>query len=74
MNMKNIYKIISSVFVMFLFVGCAENFSDTNEFAKNVAPPSNVSAAFDKVDTIGVVVFNPSCYGKNIGIEDDIWR
>ena len=80
--MKNIYKIISSVFVMFLFVGCAENFSDTNEFAKNIAPPSNVSAAFDITqDNTGIVTITPTAeqaisftidYGDGSAISSEI--
>ena len=58
--MKNIYKIFGSLFVIFLLVGCDENFSDTNEFAKNVAPPSNVSASFDITqDNTGLVTITP---------------
>ena len=33
--MKNIYKIFSSIFILFVLIGCAEDFSDNNEFAKN---------------------------------------
>ena len=58
--MKNIYKIFGSLFVIFLLIGCDENFSDTNEFAKNVAPPSNVSASFDITqDNTGLVTITP---------------
>ena len=80
--MKNIYKIISSVFIMFLLIGCAENFSDTNEFAKNVAPPSNVSAAFDITqDNTGIVTITPTAeqaisftidYGDGSAISSEI--
>ena len=44
--MKNIYKLFCSIFVLLLFVGCEENFSDSTDFA-NVAPPTNVSASFE---------------------------
>ena len=58
--MKNINKIFGSLFVIFLLIGCDENFSDTNEFAKNVAPPSNVSASFDITqDNTGLVTITP---------------
>ena len=64
MNMKNIYKIFSSIFILFLLIGCAENFSDNNEFAKNIAPPSNVSASFDVTqDNTGIVTITPSGEG-----------
>jgi len=62
--MKNIYKIFSSIFILFLLIGCAENFSDNNEFAKNIAPPSNVSASFDVTqDNTGIVTITPTGEG-----------
>ena len=62
--MKNIYKIFSSIFILLLLIGCAENFSDNNEFAKNIAPPSNVSASFDVTqDNTGIVTITPSGEG-----------
>ena len=61
MNMKNIYKIFSSIFILFVLIGCAEDFSDNNEFAKNIAPPSNVSASFDITqDNTGLVTITPT--------------
>ena len=64
MNMKNIYKIFSSIFILFLLNGCAEDFSDNNEFAKNIAPPSNVSASFDITqDNTGMVTITPTGEG-----------
>ncbi len=62
--MKNIYKIFSSIFILFLLIGCAEDFSDNNEFAKNIAPPSNVSASFDITqDNTGMVTITPTGEG-----------
>ena len=59
--MKNIYKIFSSIFILFILIGCAEDFSDNNEFAKNIAPPSNVSASFDITqDNTGLVTITPT--------------
>ena len=64
MNMKNIYKIFGSMFFIFLLVGCDEDFSDNNEFAKNIAPPSNVSASFDITqDNTGDVTITPTGEG-----------
>ena len=64
MNMKNIYKILSSIFIIFFLVGCDEDFSDNNEFAKNIAPPSNVSASFDITqDNTGLVTITPTGEG-----------
>ena len=64
MNMKNIYKIFGSMFFIFLLIGCDEDFSDNNEFAKNVAPPSNVSASFDITqDNTGLVTITPTGEG-----------
>ena len=64
MNMKNIYKILSSIFIIFFLVGCDEDFSDNNEFAKNIAPPSNVSASFDVTqDNTGLVTITPTGEG-----------
>ena len=64
MNMKNIYKIFSSIFILFVLIGCAEDFSDNNEFAKNIAPPSNVSASFDITqDNTGLVTITPTGEG-----------
>ena len=61
MNMKNIYKIFSSIFILFILIGCDEDFSDNNEFAKNIAPPSNVSASFDITqDNTGLVTITPT--------------
>ena len=61
MNMKNINKIFSSIFILFILIGCAEDFSDNNEFAKNIAPPSNVSASFDITqDNTGLVTITPT--------------
>ncbi len=62
--MKNIYKIFSSIFILFVLIGCAEDFSDNNEFAKNIAPPSNVSASFDITqDNTGLVTITPTGEG-----------
>ena len=62
--MKNIYKIFGSMFFIFLLIGCDEDFSDNNEFAKNVAPPSNVSASFDITqDNTGLVTITPTGEG-----------
>ena len=62
--MKNIYKILSSIFIIFFLVGCDEDFSDNNEFAKNIAPPSNVSASFDITqDNTGLVTITPTGEG-----------
>ena len=62
--MKNIYKIFGSMFFIFLLVGCDEDFSDNNEFAKNIAPPSNVSASFDITqDNTGDVTITPTGEG-----------
>mgnify|MGYP001258330551 FL=1 len=62
--MKNIYKIFSSIFILFIFIGCAEDFSDNNEFARNIAPPSNVSASFDITqDNTGLVTITPNGEG-----------
>ena len=62
--MKNIYKFFSSIFILVLLIGCAEDFSDNNEFAKNVVPPSNVSATFDITqDNTGLVTITPT--GEN---------
>ena len=59
--MKNIYKIFGSIFIMFLMVGCDEDFSDNNEFARNIVPPSNVTAAFDITqDNTGNVTITPT--------------
>ena len=64
MNMKNIYKIFGSMFFIFLLIGCDEDFSDNNEFAKNIAPPSNVSASFDITqDNTGDVTITPTGEG-----------
>jgi len=64
MNMKNIYKILSSIVIIFFLVGCDEDFSDNNEFAKNIAPPSNVSASFDITqDNTGLVTITPTGEG-----------
>ena len=64
MNMKNIYKIFGSMFFIFLLIGCDEDFSDNNEFAKNIAPPSNVSASFDITqDNTGLVTITPTGEG-----------
>ncbi len=49
---------------IFLLIGCDEDFSDNNEFAKNVAPPSNVSASFDITqDNTGLVTITPTGEG-----------
>ncbi len=62
--MKNIYKIFGSMFFIFLLIGCDEDFSDNNEFAKNIAPPSNVSASFDITqDNTGDVTITPTGEG-----------
>ena len=62
--MKNIYTIFGSMFFIFLLIGCDEDFSDNNEFAKNVAPPSNVSASFDITqDNTGLVTITPTGEG-----------
>ena len=46
---------------MFLMVGCDEDFSDNNEFARNIVPPSNVTAAFDITqDNTGNVTITPT--------------
>jgi hypothetical protein len=59
--MKNIYKIFGSIFIMFLMFGCDEDFSDNNEFARNILPPSNVAAAFDITqDNTGNVTITPT--------------
>ena len=61
--MKNIYKLFCSIFVLLLFVGCEENFSDSTDFA-NVAPPTNVSASFEVTqDNTGLVTITPSGEG-----------
>jgi len=61
--MKNIYKLFCSLFVLLLFVGCEENFSDSTDFA-NVAPPTNVSASFEVTqDNTGLVTITPSGEG-----------
>jgi hypothetical protein len=58
--MKNIYKLFCSIFVLLLFVGCEDDFSDTTDFA-NVAPPSNISASFEVTqDNTGLVTITPS--------------
>ena len=47
-------------FVLLLFVGCEDDFSDTTDFA-NVAPPSNISASFEVTqDNTGLVTITPS--------------
>ena len=52
------------MFFIFLLVGCDEDFSDNNEFAKNIAPPSNVSASFDITqDNTGDVTITPTGEG-----------
>ena len=52
------------MFFIFLLIGCDEDFSDNNEFAKNVAPPSNVSASFDITqDNTGLVTITPTGEG-----------
>ena len=62
--MKNIYKLFSSIFVLLLFVGCEDDFSDTTDFA-NVAPPSNISASFEVTqDNTGLVTITPSGEGS----------
>ena len=49
---------------IFLLIGCDEDFSDNNEFAKNIAPPSNVSASFDITqDNTGDVTITPTGEG-----------
>ena len=59
--MKNIYKLFGSIFIMFLMFGCDEDFSDNNEFARNILPPSNVAAAFDITqDNTGNVTITPT--------------
>ncbi len=64
MKMKNIYKLFSSIFVLLLFVGCEDDFSDTTDFA-NVAPPSNISASFEVTqDNTGLVTITPSGEGS----------
>ena len=69
--MKKIYKIFSSIFILFLLIGCAENFSDNNEFAKNIAPPSNVSASFDITqDNTGTVTITPFGEGASSFVID----
>ena len=61
--MKNIYKLFCSIFVLLLFVGCEENFSDSTDFA-NVAPPTNVSASFEVTqDNTGLVTITPTADG-----------
>ena len=61
MNMKNIYKIFGSIFIMFLIAGCDDDFSDNNEFARNILPPSNVTAAFEVTqDNTGNVTITPA--------------
>ena len=61
--MKNIYKLFCSIFVLLLFIGCEENFSDSTDFA-NVAPPTNVSASFEVTqDNTGLVTITPSGEG-----------
>ena len=58
--MKNIYKLFCSIFVLLLFVGCEDDFSDSTDFA-NVAPPSNISASFEVTqDNTGLVTITPS--------------
>lgn len=64
MKMKNIYKLFSSIFILLLFVGCEDDFSDTTDFA-NVAPPSNISASFEVTqDNTGLVTITPSGEGS----------
>jgi hypothetical protein len=61
MNMKTIYKLLGSLFLIFFLVGCDEDFSDNTDFASSVVPPSNVSAAFIVTqDNTGQVTITPS--------------
>ena len=61
MNMKTIYKLLGSLFLIFFLVGCDEDFSDNTDFASSVMPPSNVSAAFIVTqDNTGQVTITPS--------------
>ena len=46
---------------MFLITGCDDDFSDNNEFARNILPPSNVTAAFEVTqDNTGNVTITPA--------------
>ena len=61
--MKNIYKLLGSLFIIFLFIGCDEDFSDSTDFA-NVPPPTNISASFDVTqDNTGLVTITPTGEG-----------
>jgi hypothetical protein len=61
MNMKNINKLITSLFVMFFFIACTEDFMDDTDFANSIVPPSNISAAFIVTqDNSGDVSITPS--------------
>ena len=61
--MKNIYKLLGSLFIIFLFIGCDEDFSDSTDFA-NVSPPTNISASFDVTqDNTGLVTITPTGEG-----------
>ena len=60
MNMKIYIKFLVQC-SLFVLTGCDEDFSDNNEFAKNIAPPSNVSASFDITqDNTGLVTITPT--------------
>ena len=49
--MKNIYKIFSSIFILFVLIGCAEDFSDNNEFAKKTKNQDNKNRKSCKLRT-----------------------
>ncbi|MFY9242403.1 MAG: hypothetical protein WAO74_05185 [Polaribacter sp.] len=59
-KIKNIYKFL---FVLFLAVACDEELRDIS-FADNIAPPSNIAAAYNITqDNTGLVTITPSAEG-----------
>lgn len=61
--MKKINKIYKYFLVLFIIVACEEEFRDLS-FTDTIAPPSNVSAAYDITqDNTGLVTITPSAEG-----------